>query len=322
MNAKGGTISAGGTSAPRRSSPFQKQHRRKLDANASEHREGRQVDGVRLTPSIERGGPGDGFGELLQTARNCGRPHQSSQVERVGRSFARNPVGPRVSLLPALASADQPPLTSIFLTGFWASGVFGSVTVSTPFLKLASILSNSTVSGTRSERVKEPKRRSLRCQVFASPADGLLHGAHRHPGRGVHRLRGRRLPLSGDCALKVVSNKMQDFGSVHVRSSLSLRRSEEHETHDKRMILQVKVKWICGVLLDLACANANPDQHLDDQVSRPDPPCANVNGVRARHERDPENCSDPGRRCRRLQPARRRRRGSHACRGCGACAAI
>ena len=57
---------------------------------------------------------------------------------------------------------DQSPFTSIFLTGFWASGFFGKVTVSTPFLKLASILSASTVSGTRTERANEPKRRSLR----------------------------------------------------------------------------------------------------------------------------------------------------------------
>jgi adenylate cyclase len=34
--------------------------------------------------------------------------------------------------------------------------------------------------------------------------------------------------------------------------------------------------------------------------------------VRARDERDPENCGDPGRGCGRLQPARRRGRGSHA----------
>ena len=43
------------------------------------------------------------------------------------------------------------------------------------------------------------------------------------------------------------------------------------------MILQVKVKLICGVLLDFTGVTANPDQHLDDQVSRPDPPCANLN---------------------------------------------
>ena len=39
-------------------------------------------------------------------------------------------------------------LMSIVLTAFWASGFFGSVTVSRPFLKLASILSVSTPSGT------------------------------------------------------------------------------------------------------------------------------------------------------------------------------
>jgi len=37
-----------------------------------------------------------------------------------------------------------------------------------------------------------------------------------------------------------------------------------------------------------------PLSGFDDQVSRPDPACAKVNGMRARHERDPENCSDPG----------------------------
>src|SRR5271166_510061 len=53
------------------------------------------------------------------------------------------------------------PFTSIFLTDFCASAVFGSTTVRTPFLKLAPILSTSTVSGTLSARSNEPKRRSL-----------------------------------------------------------------------------------------------------------------------------------------------------------------
>ena len=44
-----------------------------------------------------------------------------------------------------LTKWSQPPLTSIFLTGFWASGFFGSVTLRTPFLNVASILSASTV---------------------------------------------------------------------------------------------------------------------------------------------------------------------------------
>ncbi len=44
------------------------------------------------------------------------------------------------------------------------------------------------------------------------------------------------IALSSNSPLKVVPNEMQDFGSVHVRSSLSLRRSEERQTHDKRML--------------------------------------------------------------------------------------
>jgi len=74
-------------------------------------------------------------------------------------------------------------------------------------------------------------------EVFAPPADGLLQGAHRHPGRCVDGSRGRRLPAPPDRVLKFVPNEMQDFGSVHVRSSLSLRRSDELLTHYKYMIL-------------------------------------------------------------------------------------
>ena len=47
-------------------------------------------------------------------------------------------------------------LTVIFLAVFWESAFFGKVTVSTPFLKLASILSGSTLSGTWKERWNEP----------------------------------------------------------------------------------------------------------------------------------------------------------------------
>jgi hypothetical protein len=53
-------------------------------------------------------------------------------------------------------------LTSIFFSAFCASWLFGSVTVSTPLLKAASILLVSTPSGTRKLRSNEPKRRSLR----------------------------------------------------------------------------------------------------------------------------------------------------------------
>jgi hypothetical protein len=44
--------------------------------------------------------------------------------------------------------STQPDLTSIFFAAFCDSAVFGSVTVSSPCLKLASILSVSTPSGT------------------------------------------------------------------------------------------------------------------------------------------------------------------------------
>jgi len=53
-------------------------------------------------------------------------------------------------------------LTSIFFSGLMASGFLGSLTLRIPFLKLASILSVSTPSGTAKWRSKEPKRRSWR----------------------------------------------------------------------------------------------------------------------------------------------------------------
>ncbi len=53
-------------------------------------------------------------------------------------------------------------LTSIFFAGFCASGFFGSFTVSTPFLKFASILSGSILSGSSKLRWNEPKLRSCR----------------------------------------------------------------------------------------------------------------------------------------------------------------
>jgi len=57
---------------------------------------------------------------------------------------------------PARASSDHPALTSTLRSGLIASGFFGSVTVSTPFLKFASILSGSTPSGSWNERWKAP----------------------------------------------------------------------------------------------------------------------------------------------------------------------
>src|SRR5262249_21372033 len=51
---------------------------------------------------------------------------------------------------------NQTFLIAIFFSLFCACAVFGSVTVRTPFLKLASILSASTLSGTPNERWNEP----------------------------------------------------------------------------------------------------------------------------------------------------------------------
>jgi len=59
-------------------------------------------------------------------------------------------------------SIDYAALTSIFLVGFCASGFLGSVTVRTPFLKVASILSGSTPSGMLKLRSNEPKLRSCK----------------------------------------------------------------------------------------------------------------------------------------------------------------
>ena len=51
---------------------------------------------------------------------------------------------------------SQAAFTVIFFAAFCASTLFGIVTVRTPFLKLASILSASTPSGTWNERWKDP----------------------------------------------------------------------------------------------------------------------------------------------------------------------
>src|ERR1700683_2435086 len=96
---------------------------------------------------------------------------------------------------------------------------------------------------------------------------------------------------------------MRNFGSVHDGASLSVRRPVELQTHNKLMILQQKVKWIYGALVDLAELAPTKTNNLATRSARPDLACVKVNGVRARHERDPENRSNSGRRRRRLQPA-------------------
>jgi hypothetical protein len=56
----------------------------------------------------------------------------------------------------ASPSVCQDDLTSIFFAGFWASAVFGSVIVNTPFEKSASILLRSTLPGSSNVRWNEP----------------------------------------------------------------------------------------------------------------------------------------------------------------------
>lgn len=64
---------------------------------------------------------------------------------------------PRAPLAgPARAAMGQAFLIAIFFSLFWASNRFGKVTASIPFLKLASILSSVTPSGTPNERWNEP----------------------------------------------------------------------------------------------------------------------------------------------------------------------
>ena len=73
-----------------------------------------------------------------------------------------------------------------------------------------------------------------------------LRGRAHGDARGV-LIRGRvqwsragRLPLPGNSALKVIPNEMQDFGSVHDCSSLSLRKSEERQTHYKYLARRLR----------------------------------------------------------------------------------
>ncbi|GEM_PF-5606809 len=54
------------------------------------------------------------------------------------------------------AGSAHPALIEIFFSAFFDSARFGSVIVRTPFLKVASILSSSTLSGSRKERWNEP----------------------------------------------------------------------------------------------------------------------------------------------------------------------
>ncbi len=76
----------------RRLALLEEQHRRELDANPAEQREGGEVDrGSR--PLGQGGAHRKGVGEALQSMRGRGRPYQAPQFERVGHRHS-TPVSP------------------------------------------------------------------------------------------------------------------------------------------------------------------------------------------------------------------------------------
>jgi hypothetical protein len=94
----------------------------------------------------------------LHSALSCGDPGavRTSDWRTIAALIQIDHWLPR-ALPPAVnATGPHAVLMAIFFSLFCASGLFGSVTVSTPFLKCASILSASTPSGTPNERWKEP----------------------------------------------------------------------------------------------------------------------------------------------------------------------
>jgi hypothetical protein len=105
---------------------------------------------------------------VLRRGYPLSTPHQKrTKAKKVPKCRSSHSAGTKGSArasparraLPGLRGQRYQPhalLMAIFFSLFCASGLFGSVTVSTPFLKCASILSASTPSGTPNERWKEP----------------------------------------------------------------------------------------------------------------------------------------------------------------------
>ena len=95
--------------------------------------------------------------DVLQSAPG---PGGDSAAHEPWRSLAlgRHRSSPAQPAAPDLRErySDQPALISTLRSGLIASGFFGSVTVSTPLLKLAPILSASTPDGSENERWKAP----------------------------------------------------------------------------------------------------------------------------------------------------------------------
>jgi hypothetical protein len=93
--------------------------------------------------------------EVLATSGEVAGMTNSGNVRRWTK---KNPGGfPGSVLFDSHQRSVQAALTSIFFAGFCASAFLGNFTVSTPFLKIASILSASTLSGSSKLRWNEPK---------------------------------------------------------------------------------------------------------------------------------------------------------------------
>ena len=56
--------------------------------------------------------------------------------------------------------------------------------------------------------------------------------------------------MTGESGLKIVPNKVEDFGSVHVCLH-QLRRSERRAAHSTLMILLGKIKWLASLAVKM-----------------------------------------------------------------------
>jgi hypothetical protein len=115
---------------------------------------------------------------------------------------------------------------------------FASVAVASPTtLRFRRPMSSEATQPRRRQRRPGavPKRGLLPSapRFLPAAADGLLEQVHRHPGR--RRIGMGLRVVSRNRAAKIVLDEMLDFGSVHVGSSLSVRRPVERQSHRESM---------------------------------------------------------------------------------------
>ncbi len=142
---------------PPRASPRRRRPRSPRPSSGARHASQTHVriaEAGRAIAEVTRRGAASRAPKGIVSARetHCGARSDRPSAQRSPPCNNRPRVFRSRSSREARRLGGHSPLTSIFLTSFWASAVFGSVTVRTPFLKLASILSVSTVSGTLSAR--------------------------------------------------------------------------------------------------------------------------------------------------------------------------